>query len=101
MAALELRVVRLNAHSRWVHECMRRLNFDHRVQAYSVLTDAKHKHLECVSWFSLLTMVIDKRRVVEHLPQLEYGRLSALPTPCAIAVGRWRWGEVHGQHSIE
>ena len=101
MAALELRLIRLNAHSRWVHECMRRLNFDHRVQAYSVLTDAKHKHLECVSWFSLLTMVIDKRRVVEHLPQLEYGRLSALPTPCAIAVGRWRWGEVHGQHSIE
>ena len=94
MAALELRLIRLNAHSRWVHECMRRLNFCHRVQAYSVLTDAKHNHLECVSWFLLSTMVLDKRRVVKHLPQQGYGVLSALPTPDAIAVGCWRWGEV-------
>ena len=33
MAAMEVRVIRLRAHSRWEHECVRRLTLDRRVQA--------------------------------------------------------------------
>ena len=86
MAAIELRLIRLNADSRWAHECMRRLNFCHLVQACSIVTDAKHRHLECVSWFLHPILFNDES-------QKGYGDLSSLPIPDLIAVGEWSWGE--------
>ena len=50
VVAIELRVIRLKAHYRWDQERMRRINFDCRVQAHSVMTETVHKCLKCVSW---------------------------------------------------